>query len=381
MLVILGIAVLFYAVIPVIGAFLVRHNWRQFRNRFDNLRLSPLLNYRLYQTAGTGENLFRFLGGLESITDNQTLWVRNSDMTIPVDLKNAHIYLLPMTEGEFLNSGSSGDSSPERIKLNRVTSLTEGAKVYIGGTLGIQNDRPAFLSTRDNPLLILFYDCPDRNLSIRAIQAGRHKNEYWNGFTPYSLALGAFAELMYSFNFIARPAFRLSLISAIIAMFGPLFPLIPPGIIFTNIYSRLWRQARMYRAYRDLFRLPMKYIPPGKDAGILPNGEQYGFQVYSHLPSWVKEEDLSPIPDEIKNEKHSGWYLYGALTGKEEEPLGIPQDPLASFSAFPGDPGKLAHTYAVKAHGLEVFSCLLFIFGISLNILFITVIVYMVLLR
>ncbi len=381
MLVILSIAALWYGIIPVIGAFWVRRNWRQFRNRFDNLRLSSLLNYGLYQEPESQGKLFRFLGGLESITDDQTLWVRNSDITIPVDLKRAHIYLLPMAEGELLNSTGSGNVSPERIRFNRVSSLTEGAKVYIGGILDIKNDRLTFISTKEHPLLIIFYDGSDRSLSIRTIQAGRHKNEYWNGLTPYSLAFGAFFELIYSFNFIARPAFRLTLIFAILAMFGPLFPLIPPGILFTNLYSRLWRQARMFRAYRDLFRLPLKYLPPGKSEGLLPNGERYGFFAYDVLPSWVQEDDMSSLPSELKERNPGKWYVFGALTGNQDVPLGIPKDPLATFSAFPDEPEKLARGYAAKAHGLEIFSCILFALGIGLNCLFIILIVYMLLLR
>ncbi|MDR2900161.1 MAG: hypothetical protein LBV20_01395, partial [Treponema sp.] len=98
----------------MIAAFFVRRNWRNFRLRFDNLRLSSLLNYKLYQEDQSRGKEFRFLGGLESITDDETLWVRNHDITIPVDLKHAHIYLLPNTEEERTSFSVSRNASVER---------------------------------------------------------------------------------------------------------------------------------------------------------------------------------------------------------------------------------------------------------------------------
>ncbi len=364
----------------MIGAFWVRRNWRKFRNRFDNLRLSSLLNYRLYQETQSRGKEFRFLGGLESITDDQTLWVRNADITIPADLKNARIYLLPNTEDETMRSSGSRKASPERISLDRLSSLNEGVHVYIGGILDIKHDRLTFLSTKEHPLLIIFYSGTHRSLLIRAIRAGRQKNEYWNGLTPYTLAFGAFLELIYSFNFIARPAFQLTLITAIIAMFGPLFPLVPPGIIFTNIYSRLWRKARMFRAYRDVFKLPQKYLSPGTMQGYLPNGEKYGFLTFDVLPAWVKEDAILYLPRELKHKKGKKWYIFGVFTENIDVPLALPDDPLAAFTVFPDEPEKLAKTYAAKAHLLEICSCIIFALGIGLNCLFIVLILFIVLL-
>jgi hypothetical protein len=381
LLVILCIALLFYGIIPVFGAFLVRRNWRMFRNRFNNLRLSSLLDYSQYQDEENCGKKFRFLGGLESITDDQTLWVRNADITIPVDLQHAHIYLLPNTEEDAVNSSASRNAVPERIRLERLSSLHEGAKVYIGGVLDIKNDRLTFLSTKENPLLIIFYDGSRRNLSIRIIRAGRQSNEYWNALTPYSLAFGAFLELLFAFSFIARPAYQLTLIVAILAMFGPLFPLVPPGIIFTTLYSRMWRKARMFRSYRDVFRLPLKYLPPGKSQGTLPNGEIYGFLIYDNLPAWVDTNDISYLPAELKTKNIHHLYVFGTFTGNDAIPLQTPNDPLASFSVFPEEPKKLAKVYAKKAHVREIISCIMFALGIGLNCLFIVLTLYIILMR
>lgn len=379
-LVILSVAFFFYGIVPVIGAFSVRRNWRKFRSRFDNLRLSSLLDYKLYQDAASKGKEFRFLGGLESVTDDQTLWVRNDDITIPVDMKNVSIYLLPNIEDRTMSFTSSKKSSPERIRFDSLSSLNEGAKVYIGGLLDMKNDRLTFLSTKEHPLLIIFYDGSRRNLSIRTIRAGRQRNEYWNILTPYSFAFGIFLELMYAFQFIARPAYQLTLITAIIAMFGPLFPLVPPGIIFTNIYSRLWRQARMFRSYRDVFKLPLKYLSPGKSQGFLPNGERYGFQKYDVCPPWIQEDDLSSLPPDLNIKKAKNWYVFGILPETRDSPLGTPNDPLVSLTAFPDDPRNLAHIYSKKARSGEIFAVIMFVLGIILNCLFISLILYIILL-
>jgi hypothetical protein len=341
--------------------------------------LSPLLNYKLYQEPLSQGKDFRFLGGLESITDDQTLWVRNADITIPVDLKNAHIYLLPNTEDERTGPAAAKIASPERIRLERLSSLKEGAKVYIGGTLDTKNDRLTFLSTKEHPLLIIFYDGERRNLSMRIIRAGRQKNEYWNSFTPYALAFGAFLELLYAFNFMARPAFQLTLITAIIAMFGPLFPLVPPGIILTGFYSRLWHQARMFRSYRDMLRFPLKYLSPGKSQGMLPSGEKYTFLTYDEIPSWLPEDAIPYLPPITKARNKSNWYVFGSLSANDDIPLETPNDPFAALIAFPDEPKKLANMYAKKAHVLEIISCIIFLLGIALNCLFIVLILYIVL--
>jgi hypothetical protein len=379
LLVIIGIAFLFYGIIPVIGAFWIRRRWQEFRRRFDNLRLSSLLNYKLYQEPQSRGKEFRFIGGLESITDDQTLWVRNADITIPVDLSSAHIYLLPKAEDEMMKSSTAKNSSPERIRFDRLSSLNEGAKVYIGGILDTKNDRLTFLSAKEHPLLIIFYDGSRRNLSTRIIRAGRKRNEYWNGLTPYSLAFGAFLELLYAFNFLERPAFQVTMITAFIAMFGPLFHLVPPGIIFTNLYTRFWRQARMFRSYRDMFRLPLKYLPRGTTQALLPDGEKYGFLTFNDLPAWVHEDDISPLPYKLKHKLTDSWYIFGCFTGNDAIPLTAPNDPFAAFTVFPDDPKKLAQIYAKKAHRREILSGIMFFLGITLNCFFIALILYIVL--
>ena len=143
---------------------------------------------------------------------------------------------------------------PEKIKWNRISSLTREAKVFAGGSLVTRENRQVFASLPETPLFIIFYEGSEKTLSVRAVRAGRHSNEYFNLLTPYAFILGSFSQIIIALKYLWRPAYRTSLIAALIALFTPLLPWIPPGILFTIIYRRLWIQARIYRANRDMIR-------------------------------------------------------------------------------------------------------------------------------
>ncbi|MDR1987014.1 MAG: hypothetical protein LBP88_08610 [Treponema sp.] len=380
MLGILALAVFWYGLVPVAGGFVSRHSWRMFRNRFDDLRLKPLLDYAAYRhITGTG-GIYRFIGGFES-TDDRTLWIRSDALTIPVTLAGAHTYMLPMTEREEIpESFDPSEESPERIRWNQVSSLAEGAQVFVGGQMALQDERWTFVSTPEHPLLLIFYDGPDRALTIRAIRAGRNRNEYWNFLTPYAFILGAFFEILVAATFLPRPAFRLTGITAFIFLFTPLFPLVPPGIVCTVLYRRLWWRARIFRAYRDLARLPLKYLAPGTWECQLPGGERYGGVYYDSLPLEAAENQIPLLIPEPKGHK-TGWYIFGTLPEgpcpQADRLPQEPQDPCATFGAIPGNPEKLARAYTFRAYVLEIISCLFLGAGIGITLLFIGFIVFM----
>ncbi|MDR2741862.1 MAG: hypothetical protein LBB98_06865 [Treponema sp.] len=384
MLVIIGIAAFCYGLVPVAGAFVNRRRWRDFRQRFNDLRLKPFLDYAACRRGEGG--LYRFIGGFESATDGHTLWIRNDDLTIPIALADAHTYVLPMPEkDEPSGSFDPGKETPARINWDQVTALTEGAKVFVGGALLSRDNRLTFVSEQDNPLLVIFYDGPDRSLAARTIRAGRDGNEYWNFITPYALILGAFSQLLIALNFLNRPAFRLTLLTAFFAVFIPLFPMIPPGFVLTVLYKRIWWQARIFRAYRDLVRLPLKYLPPDNllRPGRLPDGECYAGIYCESLPGEAKtamENRTLPliIPEKAAG-KHQGWYIFGAVPeggGNRATALpGEPRDVFATYGVIPGNPEKLARLFTYKAYTLEIISWILLLTGISLNTFFIGMII------
>jgi hypothetical protein len=351
-----------------------------FRQRFDDLRLMPLLDYGTYRHITEEGERYRFIGGFES-TDGHTLWIRSETLTIPVILTRAHTYMLPMTEGGAIpESFDPSEEVPERIRWDQVSSLVEGSKVFVGGQVALQDKRWTFVSTSAHPLLLIFYDGPDRSLTLRAIRAGRNKNEYWNLLTPYAFILGAFFEIFIAASFLPRPAFRLTGITAFIFVFTPLFPLIPPGIVCTILYRRLWWRARIFRAYRDLARLPLKYFSPGIWEGALPDGERYGGVYYDTLPREAAENRIPLLIPEPEGHK-IGWYIFGSLP-EGGAPLRDalpqePQDPCATFGVIPGNPEKLAQGYTFKAYLLEIIAWLFLSVGIGITLGFISLLVFM----
>jgi hypothetical protein len=206
--------------------------------------------------AGTDDGVFRFSGGFESVTDGRTLWIRSEDITVPVSLQNAESYRLPARKNEDLSEDyDPGEIPPEIIRWEKISALTEGAKVFVGGSLKYLNGCRSFVSTKENPLIVIFYDCPDPAFVPQMIQSGRQRNEYWNSVTPYALGIGAISLILTALLFRSRPAYSLTVIVSIIALFVPLYPIIPPGLLFTGIYRRLSRLSRVFRACGDLARL------------------------------------------------------------------------------------------------------------------------------
>jgi hypothetical protein len=373
-LVILALAVFLYGLVPAGGAIWLRGRWRNFRRRFDSLRLKPVLDYGRYRDLDEGGREFRFTGGFESITDGHTLWIRSDSLTLPVALHGAETYVLSMQERQQFEVFDPSEEAPERIRWDRVSTLAEGAKVFVGGAMVFRDKRWTFVSTKECPLMVIFYDGPDHSLTSRVIRAGRRFNEYWNPVTPYALIAGALALLYVAVSFLSRPVFRLTALTAFIAVFLPLFPMIPPGLIFTVVYRKFWWRARAYRVYRDLVRLPLRYLAPGEDSCLLPGGERYGMKHYQ-----VLTPDMADIPRIIPGEGRAlkeGWYVFGKLNEGETLPW-EPEDSLATYGAVPGKPDKLAHSFILRAYTLEILAWLLLLFGIALNTFFIGIVIFL----
>ena len=239
------------------------------------MRLRPELNYTQYRQLNE-EAIFRFTGNIESITDGHTLWVRGEDLTIPVSLSKTKCYLLPKHEGGEL------PEAPEQIRWNRVSTLTEGSKVFIGGKLKAEENRYNFIQSKENPLMVIFYNCPDSELPGAVIRAARTRNEYWNNFTPASIGIGALILIYIAASFLDRPAFRLTVISALTACFIPILPIFPPGFIFTSLYRRLTWNARKLRADHDLARFALL---PGSTEKL---ANYFAIRAYSlEILAWV----------------------------------------------------------------------------------------------
>lgn len=370
-LVIVLLSSFWYGLVPLAGAFFIRRSWRAFRRYFNELRCAPLLDYTQYTATGNGQQLYRFIGNFESVTDAQTLWVQNPALTVPINLKKARIYLLPGEDGSELEIPyNSEGNTPERIRWNKLAALSDGAKVFVGGCLAEKGSFREFSSNKDIPLMVIIYDGDDRTLVPRAIQAGRQKNEYWNPLTPFTLALGIFCQLVLVLHYYTRTVYQLSAVCALVSVFTPLIPFIPPGVLFTSLYRRAWQHSREFRAYRDLVRLPLRYPEP-ESLGY--GKESYGFiEIEEPIPEELQRMILAPPPG--GNYQHIvRWRLYGILMEKCKERTipGPSHDPMIIYGMVPGDPEKLSVSYALAARRMEYISLGLFLLAMVANLIFI----------
>ena len=343
------------------------------------MRLYPLLDYKQYRQIGNESGscktsdagdangrIYRFTGRFESITDGKTLWVRSDELTIPVSLEKTQCWLFPIQKGEGGKWASLSNKTPELIRWNRISTISESAKIFIGGELKIQNNRPIFVSSKENPLKVIFYNCSDEVMTESIIRTARAGSEYWNRVTPVSLAFGAIALLYIAASFLNRPAFRLTVISALVSVFIPVLPVFPPGFLFTTLYRRMAWQARRYRVFRDLSRLPLRYLKTDRESTLLYNGENYGY-----LKTETTEKPAPLLVPEITGEYlHKKNYIFGVLN--DESPLPVKsKDPFVSFGLLPDLPQNIVKRYTVKAYMAEIFAWFFLLLGIIANIIFI----------
>jgi len=262
---------------------------------------------------------------------------------------------------------------PEKVRWNNISTLSEGIKVFIGGQLIMQDNRMSFVSTKEMPLTVIFYNCPDSSLTDEIIRFSRTQNEYWNSITPVSLVIGALSLVCVAAYFLNRPAYRLTIITALVAVFIPILPMFPPGLLLTLLYRRITWHARKLRSYRDLIRLPMCYLKEDEGSAILGStGEKYGF-VKIDSPSAAEENTPFLVP-EYDKEENPEWHFFGVLTPENSLPKNSSIDPFVTFGLLHGHPKQLAPRYAVRAYTMEVLAWILLLIGISINVVFIFVI-------
>jgi len=287
----LTIAVLFYFIIPVGGAFYVRSRWRIFRK---SLRAS--LDFPLavpgFTTYRGSLGLHRFLGSLEALEGSDKLWIKGPHGSITADMKNAEVYNLtdPGTDDQIhshLYPYSLPNESLTRMSWNDVFSLTEGTRLFLYGNLTVSGGKYCMESSPVMPLTVIIYNEDPFTLIPRCIWSGRQSNEFWNFLAPWSILTGSLLLLIFSvWLFLNANNYRIQLISLLLS-FLPVVLFLPPGVFFFNLYKRLWDKGRRSRAERDLMRLP---LPEG---GVIHSEEPCTEQdvLYTRCPSeWIPRE-------------------------------------------------------------------------------------------
>jgi len=407
---IIGIAVLFYAGLPAIGAFLVRAQWRTFRRIVtDASRYPTATATAIGRERAASVGLFRFFGTLEAIQGDDRIWITNGKFSVAADLRGVRVYLIPESEedgrepsedtGETTVSpgrepaGKRGESGGEirSVPWSRIFSLPEGTPLFVGGALFAEEGRGVFRDDGRTPLLVVIHDCPRESIVRRAIGSGRQRNEYMNAFTLPSVAIGALSLILLAFTILSAPALRIVALIALTAGLAPISPFLPPGFPLYFAYRSSWKKARLLRAQRDIVRLPLRYFPPDSPgaparlATLLPDMEPYvmvrGVVVTTgsghllsegipvRLPADITrlEVDLPGVAEGARPGKSGECVAFAAYREGGEQGIRLqkPEDPMAEQVLVPGDPETISRLSERRASRYTIISGMF----ISLNLL------------
>ncbi len=395
-LLIVGIALLFYAVIPAVGAFMARGRWRRFRQT-----VTEASHYPTASPAAIGRErsaligYYRFFGTLEAIQGDNRIWLTNGRFSVAADLRDVRVYLIPETENSAeVSHGGRGPAGAAlgSVPWNRIFSLPEGTPVFVGGALFSEEGRGVFRDNARARLLVVIHDCPQESVVLRAISAGRQRNEYINPLTLPSVCIGSLSLILLAFTVLAIPERIVSLL-ALTAGIAPLSPFLPPGFPLYFLYRFFWKKARLLRVQRDLVRLPLRYFPPRAQpeaatrATLLPDMEPY-VMVRGRLdpadPA-VIICDGAPVrlPPDIRRiyvelPRGQRARLRGAFEevvafcgySVEEDGLRLrkPDDPMAGNVLLPGDPPALSRASKIAARTYEMISVACVALEVAVNV-------------
>lgn len=365
--ILLATVAVFFFLIPAIGAFSIRRQWRRFRHRLTSSAASPVATYRrLRANERPGDRadigVFRFFGMLESILENDTVWIRDGEVSLSAELKGVKVYLL--ASGVALTEPLDDEKTPVSIPWSKVGSLIEGTKVYIHGALFNDGGRAVFRSSPETPLFVILFDGDEHDLSRRAIWTGRQRNEYWNHLTPPSLAVGSLAMIVVAYVSLNVPGMGYFVRAAVTVGLAPVLPLFPPGVALFFLYRRLWRDGRVLRAERDLVMLPITTVLGDHDIATLPDGRLYVSRVVARdeLDSLVARGlAIQNVTIRLPDDR---WYAFGTPT---DDGVAPPDDPLVPGIVIPGEPRRLSIECARKARSFEVAALFVFVAGLVTN--------------
>jgi hypothetical protein len=370
---VLLVALVFYVVIPGIGAFGVRQRWRSFRRRVVQASLRPPVTYAAVREMRSGGEMpapARFLGTLESIQGEHTAWLRGSDLTIAVDMSQSDVFMVPHVDLE------RGDVTPTRTSWARLGSLPEGMKVLVSGHLDASGAHPTIRAVNGEPVLVIFYDGDESSLVRRCTWAGRQLNEYWNSVTPGALAGGTLALIVVAYLLLRQPISsgfaRLSIALSSI----PILPLLPPGVAFFYLYRRSWRRGRVLRAHRDVLHLPLRHFSGEERCTRLPNGELHCRRTvdFNTLDGYL-DHGLTLLAAPV-SAPSSHCTLFGRPQADE---LVAPSDSLTEWVAVRGDPASASEMCQRSARRFEMGSAAILSAGLLVNFVLVAVVLRYVL--
>lgn len=234
-------ALVFYALLPVIGAFFARAQWRRFRRSVTEAAALRRFEAAAPSVDAPGSDPVLIAGEIEAIGGASELWIKTEGGSCVVDLSGAWVHVFAVR---------AGSARVERRRWRGMPSIGPGARAFIAGRIERREGRPSMDGAAVS--LALIHDGDDDDIVSRAIWAGRHENEYWNPLSQVSIALGAASMGAVLSLAISDRTPALVTAMTLVAAFSPVMPLLPPGVIGFLGYRRFWKQARFLRARRDV---------------------------------------------------------------------------------------------------------------------------------
>lgn len=242
-------AFIFYVLIPVIGAFIVRESWRAFRRSIIWSAGLAAINQSWEALKRDEYATVRIEGELEALGQGDELWLRAAGVTIRMRMEGAAVYLM---SGPMYGGGQGHTfGSIDRMRWKNINAVLPGQNIYAAGRLRLSDGQLYFDAGTAHSLVIL-HDGSCADTPMEAIRNGRHRNEYWNPLTQASLAIGVLVSAGLASTSLNSGAPALLSALIISAAFSPLLPLLPPGLLGFLLYRSYWERARYYRARRDL---------------------------------------------------------------------------------------------------------------------------------
>lgn len=249
-------AFVFYALIPVIGALIVRTNWYSFRVRLMQMdTLPPLYSVPRIGLQPVSGIPYKVYAEIDAVGEHDFLWIRSGNNTLMVDMHNVPVYVLTGNSADGTGLPQDEEDAVDKVRWSSLPSLVQGTRIFVAGIMELRDGMPTMTAHAEMPLLVLLHNVADTELLPRAVAAGRHKNEYWNPLTQISLALGIMVISGLLTTILTNPSISLVLAISLTIAFSPVLPIMPPGVFFFFLYRRFWRRAYYFRAKRDVARL------------------------------------------------------------------------------------------------------------------------------
>lgn len=234
----------FFLLLPLSGAILVRRRWRIFRSRVVDMMELPFLEYGDIRSNRSG--FYKLYARLEALKGDDEIWLKNESVSVCTNLKKSDIYLLSREDME---------DTLVKTSWSELSTIVEGSHFFISGCLKKERGIPFLAPKEDKNLLVIIYDEGREDLTERIIKEGRQKNELWNTLTPYAYIIGVLSLIILSFISYKSSVSKIDSYLLLVAAGTPFYFVLPPGLFFYMIYRKKWQNARKFRELRDLFFL------------------------------------------------------------------------------------------------------------------------------